>query len=126
MTDTPRDYRSHSRTTFQRHDHGTQVREAYWPFTGMRSLSASLPDGNHRISFITHDDSERRHTSLNVHQAVKIEVGTDDALALDIRVMSEDGTAISINLFGITLSDLLEAVAEAVATKTPITEDSHP
>lgn len=125
MTDTPPDYRSRNETTFQRHDHGTKVREAYWPFTGMRSLSASLPDGTHRVTFITHENSERRHSSVDVHQVVEIEVGTDDSLALDMRVVSEDGTPLTINLFGITLSDLLEAVAKAVASKTPITEDSH-
>jgi len=125
MTDTPLDISSHAQRTFSRNEHGTQVSETEWTFTGMRSLRASYPDGTHMISFITHRDEERRHTSLGAHNLVKIDIGSDDSLALDINVVSEDGTHLTVNLFGVTLSDLLEAVAKAVASKTPITEDSN-
>lgn len=126
MTDTPPDLSRHTSQTFHRSDHGTQVSETKWTFTGMRSLRASWPNGTHHIAFITHDDSEHRQTSLGVHDIIEIEVGSDDSLALDIRVESKDGTPMTINLFGVTLDDLADAVAQAIANKTPITEDIHP
>jgi hypothetical protein len=125
MTNDLPDLSAHTQTTFQRYDHGTQVRESRWTFTGMRSLRAAWPDGTHHIAFITHDNSDSRQTSVGAHDVVEIEVGSDDSLALDIRIESKDGTPMTINLFGVTLDDLLEAVAKAVAEKQPITEDSE-
>jgi hypothetical protein len=124
MTINPSEVTNDPVTTFQRNDHGTRVREAYWADSGMRSLSASFPDGLYRFAAITHDDTKRRQASLNAHRLVKLSVDSDDELALCLNIRAEDNTPLTINLFGISLSDLLEAVAVAVAEKHPITEES--
>lgn len=124
MTNDLPDLSAHTQTTFQRLDHGTQVREALWTFTGMRSLSAAFRDGGIRVALITHDNTKRRQASLSAHHITELSVESDDDLALCIRVRTEDDTPLTMNFFGVTLNDLLEAVAKAVAEKEPITEDS--
>jgi hypothetical protein len=126
MTDTPLDLSRHTTRTFLREEHGTQVSETKWTFTGMRSLRASWRNGIHHIAFITHDDTDSRQATLGAHDIVEIEVGCDDSLALDITVLSKDGTPLTLNLFGVTLDDLVEAVAQAVAEKQHKLEDSNP
>jgi hypothetical protein len=111
-------------TTFERNDHGTRVREAFWTDSGMRSLGVSFRDGLFRFAAITHDDTNRRQATLNAHRLERISVDTDDDLALSLSIRANDGSPLTINLFGLTIGDLLEAVAKAVAEKNPITEDS--
>jgi hypothetical protein len=125
MTNDKSDVANLTQTTFKRDDYGTRVREAYWTYTGMRSLNASFSDGSHHISLITHKNSERRQSSVSAHNVVELTVDSDDTLALSLNTLSEDGSPMTISLFGINLDHLLEAVAKAVAEKQRNTEDSN-
>lgn len=125
MTNEGKNPSEYTQTTLKRQEHGTHLREAYWPFSGMRSLSTSFSDGQHRFALITHDDSKRRQSILNGHNIVELLVDPDDSLALCFNIRSEDDTPLTINLFGVTIDDLLEAVAKTVASRNPITEDSE-
>jgi hypothetical protein len=114
-----------TKRTFQRDDHGTNVRETYWLYTGMRSLRASFNDGTHHISFITHKDRKHRQSVLSAHHVVELTVSSDDELSLGISIRSEDGSPMTLSFFGVGLDDLLEAVAKAVAEKQRQAEESN-
>lgn len=117
--------RDYTVDTLLREDYGTRVRETYWPYTGMRSLRASFRDGTNHISLITHKDSKRRQSTVSAHGVVELTVSPDDDLSLELQVRSEDDTPMTLNFFGVTLDDLLEAVAKAVAEKQRKEEESN-
>jgi len=125
MTNDLSDVANTTQTTFKRVDHGTQVQETYWLYTGMRSLRASFSDGTHHISFITRKDSKHRQSVVSAHQVVELTVNSDDELSLGISIRSEDGSPMTLSFFGVGLDDLLEAVAKAVAEKQRLAEESN-
>lgn len=123
MTDTPPDLSQHTTETFRRHDHRTHVDETLWPFGGMRSLHVSYNDGLHTISYITHDGTDTRQTNIGIHRSEKFHISPNDDLASTLVLRAADGTPCRINLFGITLEQIADAVASAIAEKANSKED---
>lgn len=117
MTDTPKDISDHTEETFRRHDHGTQVSETVWTFTGMRSLSTSYDDGLHMISHITHDDDSHRLTTVGLHRSASVKVRARDTLATTLEVKADDGSSAFVSIFGVTLEELASALNDALAKK---------
>ncbi len=125
MTNDQSDVTNMTKRTFQRDDHGTNVRETYWLYTGMRSLRASFNDGTHHISFITHEDSKRRQTVVSAHDVAELTVNSDDELSLTLNLRGVDDTPMTLSFFGVSLDELVEAVAKAVAEKQRQAEESN-
>lgn len=117
MTDTPKDLSDFTEETFHRHDHGTQVSETLWTFTGMRSLNASYDDGLHMTSHMTHDGDPHRLTTVGLHRSESVSVRSNDSLATTLTVKAEDGSSAFVSIFGITLEQLASALNRALAQK---------
>lgn len=119
MTEPPKKLEDRTETTLRRRDHGTEVRETLWPHSrsGMRSLNVSYNDGTHMISLITHDHREDRLTTIGLHLSESVSIRSDDSLATTLEVQSSDGTTAFVSLFGITLEQIADAVATAIAQK---------
>jgi hypothetical protein len=115
MTDTPD--REPTQRTFLWTGLRTKVSETKWMNTGMRALNVSYNDGTHSVALITHDDKDRRQTSIGIHQSTEITIDSDDDLAATINLRASDGTPVGINLFGITLEQIADAIASAIAQK---------
>jgi hypothetical protein len=108
--------------TFYRRENRTEIRETFWTFMGMRSLNACYFDGLHHVSFITNKDSDRRQTTVNVHETADFTINSDDSNALIMTFRSNDGTPLSFSVFDITLSHLADAVADAIARQSSTKE----
>jgi len=118
MTTDPNGLKTHTQTTFQRHERRTHLRETFWTFTGMRSLNACYSDGLHMISFITHDRDDSRQTVIHAHRTETISIDSDDELALCINIRTNDGVPLTIHLHDVTLSQLMEALDTALLSRT--------
>lgn len=83
----------------------------------MRSLHASYNDGLHSVSFITHKDNPDRQTTIGIHTTASFSIDPDDSIALQMNIVSEDGTPANVGIFGITLEQLSDAVSTALQEK---------
>lgn len=96
----------------------TNVTETRWrhPQSGMVALNVGHRDGIHSASFITHEDSSRRQTSVDIHHATKIEVEersfeSGGRMIDSVTILAQSGDVpIRITFYDVTINVLIDAL----------------
>jgi len=82
----------------------------------MVSLNVSYTDGTHSVAFITHEDEDRRQTSVDIHGITEIEADettfeSQGRMVNAVTITARSGdTPIQITFYDSTINDLLDAL----------------
>lgn len=97
---------------------GANLTVTRWPYSHQRMISSRVAhlDGIHSVSMLTHEESDRRQTVIDLHHVSGIEA-IDDSLELNgeihhyvtLKISSGEVTA-TITLHGVTMDRLINAV----------------